>query len=456
MEKRVETPTNVITAQLAGLVEKFRIVFLLLACIAWIPLIFGTSLFHVSGLLGGAFPLSKPFSDLANHCESSKPITAAEFHERQRRLASTLHHLNASAFIAEPGANAHYFGNISATAWKLSERPLLLVITPVLLNDNQIEAKMSILTPQFEASRAKMLPIPHDSVEYIEWPEERNPYEVAISALTIEGKVYLDESARLFIFNGFQKALSNVSVAPSAPEIQELRQRKSDAEIELLKCANEATLLAIRAVHKKMTIGMKESEARRMMSMALKVAGLDNGGCLTLFGENAALPHGSGSDRVLGQSDFALFDCGGSLHGYVSDVTRTVALPKTKIPSEHQAIWGDVLSAQTVAARVAKAGAIAQDIDASARSFLNLTGRGAYFTHRLGHGIGLEGHEEPYIRGGSLDVIKIGHTFSNEPGIYIEGKVGVRLEDCFYIDSDGHSIFLTEGIGGQALSPWDP
>lgn len=255
MEKHVGVkPTNLITAQLTGPVEAFvnmnpllelidyhlqRITFLLLACIAWIPLIFGTSLFHVSGMLGGAFPLLKPFSDLANHCKSSQPITAEEFHERQQRLASTLHHLNASAFIAEPGASAHYFGNISATAWKLSERPLLLIITPVLVNDTQIEAKVSILTPQFEATRAKMLPIPHDSVEYIEWPEERNPYEVAVSALTIEDKAYLDESARLFIFNGFQKALSNVSVAPSAPEIQELRQRKSDTEIELLKCANE-------------------------------------------------------------------------------------------------------------------------------------------------------------------------------------------------------------------------
>ncbi|KAJ4488467.1 peptidase M24, structural domain-containing protein [Lentinula aciculospora] len=430
-----------------------RIAFVLLVYVAWIHLI---PFSLAKDLLGRVFAPSIPFSDLANYCQSSQPINASEFHERQRRLARTLHYLNASAYITEPGASAQYFGNISTTSWKLSERPLLLIITPVLVNDSQVEAKVSILTPRFEATRAKMLPIPHDGVEYIEWSEENNPYEIAASAFSAEGKVYLDDTVRLFIFNGFQKAIPDAIVAPTPPEIKELRQRKSDAEIELLKCANEATLLAIRAVHKKMTIGMKESEARRMMSMALKVAGLDDGGCLTLFGENAALPHGSGSDRVLGQSDFALFDCGGSLHGYVSDVTRTVALPKTKVPSEHRAIWGDVLFAQTVASRVAVAGAIAQDVDASARSFLDLTGRGAYFTHRLGHGIGLEVHEEPYLRGGSLDIIKTGHTFSNEPGIYIEGKVGVRLEDCFYIDGNGQSIFLTENVGGQALSPWNP
>ncbi|KAJ3982700.1 Creatinase/aminopeptidase [Lentinula detonsa] len=441
----------------AGAYYLQRIAFLLLVCMACqIPLFLGTGFLPVKVLLERVFAPPKMFPDLANHCQSAKPIMASEFHERQRRLASALLHLNASAYIAEPGASAQYFGNISTASWKLSERPLLLIITPRLVNDSQVEAKVSILTPRFEATRAKTLPIPFEGVEYIEWREEESPYEIAASALSIEGTVYLDDAARLFVFNGFQKSLPHAEVAPSPAKIKEIRQRKSGAEIELLKCANEATLLAIRAVHKKMNLGMKESEVSKMLSIALQAAGLDNGGCLTLFGENAALPHGSGSDRALGKSDFALFDCVGHLHGYFSDVTRTVALPETRIPAENRAIWGDVLFAQTVASRVAVAGAITQDVDASARTFLELTGRGAYFTHRLGHGIGLEGHEEPYLRGGSLDVIQTGHTCSNEPGIYIEGKVGVRLEDCFYIDGNGQSIFLTEGVGGQALSPWDP
>ncbi|KAE9406758.1 Creatinase/aminopeptidase [Gymnopus androsaceus JB14] len=390
---------------------------------------------------------SNPFSDLSNHCASSQPINASQFHNRQRELANTLHALNASAYITEPGANALYYGNVSTASWRLSERPLLLIVTPVVIND-EVEAKITVLAPYFEATRARMLPIPYEGVEYIEWPEDANPYEMAASILPVEGNVFLDDAARLFIFNGFQKALPHANVSPAPPEIKQIRQRKSIDEIELLKCANEATLLAIRAVHKNMSIA-------GMMTLALKTAGLQNGGCLTLFGENAALPHGSGTDRILGESDFALFDCGGSLHGYVSDVTRLFR--ETKIPSEHEQIWEAVLSAQTVASRVAAAGVIARDVDASARFVFDLGGYGPYFTHRLGHGIGLEGHEEPYLRGGSLDVIKTGHTFSNEPGVYIEGKVGVRLEDCFYIDyANGQSIFLTEGVGGQASSPWNP
>ncbi|KAJ3821175.1 peptidase M24, structural domain-containing protein [Lentinula raphanica] len=436
---------------------RFTILNLLLLCSCTLILLPG--FFEITPLLTRVIGLRDAFHDLDNHCQSAKPITASEFHDRQRRLAETLLDLNASAYIAEPGASAQYFGNISTASWKLSERPLLLIITPHLVNDSQVEAKVSILTPHFEATRAKLLPVPSEDVNYIEWREEENPYEVAASVLPMRKTVYLDDSARLFISSGFQQALQHAQVSPSPSEIREIRQRKSKAEIELLKCANEATLLAIRAVHKRMYIGMKESVASGMMSMALQTAGLEGGSCLTLFGENAALPHGSGSDRALGKNDFALFDCVGSLHGYhrkTSSVPQTVALYQTKVPPEHRAIWGDVHFAQTVASRVALAGTITQDVDAAARSFLDLTGRGSYFTHRLGHGIGLETHEEPYLRGGSLDIIQTGHTFSNEPGIYIEGKVGVRLEDCFYIDSSGQSIFLTEGVGGQALSPWDP
>ncbi|KAF9072905.1 peptidase M24 [Rhodocollybia butyracea] len=412
-----------------------------------------------------SFHLANPYKSqpinlsfhLENHCASSKPINSSEFHVRQQKLAETLHSLNASAYIAEPGASAQYFGNISLTSWKLSERPLLLIITPVVVDD-KVKANISILTPYFEATRAKLLPVPFDSVRYIEWAEDANPYEIAAAEILAEGNVFMDDASRLFIFDGFRKALPRAIISPVPPEIKELRQRKSEAELDLLKCANEATLLAIRNVHKRMYVGMRESEARKMMSIALQEVGLQNGGCLTLFGENAALPHGSGTDRELGEFDFALFDCGGNLHGYISDVTRTVILPQSwqQIPAEHHKIWNIVQFTQTVASRSAIAGAIAQDVDTAARSFLRQTGYDTYFTHRLGHGIGLEGHEEPYLRGGSLDVIKIGHTFSNEPGIYIEGKVGVRLEDCFYINAQGRPVFFTEGVGGQAGSPWDP
>ncbi|KAJ7168239.1 peptidase M24, structural domain-containing protein [Mycena crocata] len=392
-------------------------------------------------------------ASVAKHCEHLGPITAAEFKARQNSLARTLNELNASAYIAEPGASSLYFGNISNSNWGLSERPLLLMITPQQ-TEHEVIAKISILTPVFEAPRAKMLPVSSEAVTFIEWAEESDPYEHAMSILSDEpGPVFVDGYARNFIVDGLRNAHPQAMVSSAPYEIKRLRERKSTAEIELLKCVNEATVLAIRAVHQKLHFGIRESTARAMMRDALGASGLKEGGCLTLFGENAALPHGAGTDRALGQADFALFDCTASLHGYKSDVTRTVALRDSSIPEEHLKIWYSVRSAQSSALSTAHEGVVAAEVDKAARSSLN---HSTYFTHRLGHGIGLEVHEDPYLNGGSKTVLETGHAFSNEPGIYIVGKVGVRLEDCFYIQHDGSSVFLTAGVGGQAKSPWSP
>jgi len=133
-----------------------------------------------------------------------------------------------------------------------------------------------------------------------------------------------------------------------------------------------------------------------------------------------------------------------------------VALASEGLSSEQINIWWLVHSAQSVALASARNGTVTRDVDAAARIMFKNKGYAQYFTHRLGHGIGLEVHEPPYLRGGSSDIIRPGHTFSDEPGIYIEGKVGVRLEDCFYINEDGAGVYLTDGVGGQSTQPWQP
>ncbi|KAH7929783.1 Creatinase/aminopeptidase [Leucogyrophana mollusca] len=400
---------------------------------------------------------NSPFAELATHCAGAQAITHSEFLERQKNLARILHERKAAAYIAEPGANALFFGNISSAAWHLSERPLLLMISPVQ-QGNDISAKVTILTPVFEETRARLLSVPGVDVSYAAWPEDKNPYAVALHALpNFQGEtIYVDGMIRNFIVDGLQNAGSGVKVASAPAEIKQLRERKSTAEIELLKCANEVTLLAVRAVQERMYIGIRESQVRKMMEDALSAAGLTNTFALVLFGENAALPHGAGTDRTLGVSDFALIDTGGALLGYESDVTRTFMLRDSVIPHEHFTYWTNVHTAQTIAQATANAGVVTSHVDAQARVLLELQGLGRYFTHRLGHGIGLEGHESPYLVGGSSDIIQIGHTFSNEPGVYIEGVVGVRLEDCFYIAEDGRAVYLTEGVGGQARGPLYP
>ncbi|PSR94075.1 hypothetical protein PHLCEN_2v4503 [Hermanssonia centrifuga] len=367
------------------------------------------------------------FSGLKEHCAHVSPIPTKSFIKRQDLLAKTLHSLGASAYIAEPGANAGFYANLSGSHWHLSERPLLLIVTPTVDEKGAIRGNISILTPMFEATRARLLPIPSDSeITFPEWPEDMDPYQVALSAISDldDGTIFVDGSTRQFVVDGLQKAAGGGSKVVSAPvEIRRLRERKSKEELNILKCANEVTILAIREARRRMHIGMKESEARSLVRTALSAAGLENLDSITLFGPDAALPHGTGTNRELQKTDFVLIDCGGSLHGYYSDVTRTFALPGSEIPADHLAIWYLVFAAQSAAIETAKNGTITAEVDRAARRTIHAQGYGKYFTHRLGHGIGLEVHESPYLRGGSEDVILTGHTFSDEPGVYIEGQV---------------------------------
>ncbi|OCH95053.1 peptidase M24 [Obba rivulosa] len=398
------------------------------------------------------------FAHLANHCAHIQSIAHHSFLERQQSLARTLLSLNASSYVAEPGANAAFFANVSKSQWWLSERPLLLVISPVIDTNGDIRTNVSVLTPAFEATRAKLLQIPSASdTAFTAWPEDTDPYSVAVAGMPQlqDGVIFVDSSMRKFIADGLQRAAPYSKVASAPVEIMRLRERKSPEELEIMKCANEATVLAIRAARQEMHFGMRESVARNLIEEAMLAAGLQGAEALTLFGENAALPHGSGTDRTLGKHDFVLIDAVGSLHGYSSDVTRTFALPGSTIPSSHLRLWDLVHAAQANALQAAKNGTITADVDAAARRTISDEGYGQYFTHRLGHGIGLETHEFPYLRGGSSDLILTGHTFSDEPGIYIEGQVGIRLEDCFYIGENGDAIFLTAGIGGPARNPWN-
>ncbi|TFY82286.1 hypothetical protein EWM64_g1725 [Hericium alpestre] len=437
--------------------------YLSLVCL-WIVVFFAPLLAEHYDFITAKSHASIPsYSHLATHCASVSSIPASEFQQRQQTLAEMLHALNASAYIAEPGASALYYGNISGSAWHLSERPLLLLVTPEIARPSEgaaeVRPKISVLTPAFEATRAKLLPVPAEQVSYPEWPEDVNPYEVAVSAISSlvpEGKIYVDGAIRHFIVDGLQKAAPKARVLNAPVEIRELRERKSQRELEIMKCANEVTVLAIRAVRARLFEGIRESEASGYMHDALAAAGLQDLFYLVLFGENAALPHGSGTDRILGKHDFVLIDCGGSLHSYQSDVTRTFLLDDSSVNDEKMALWNTIKAAQAYALQTARAGVLTRVVDQAARDVISEGANVQYFTHRLGHGIGLEGHESPYLVGGSNDIIQIGHTFSDEPGIYIEGKVGVRLEDCFYINNDGEAVYLTQGVGGPARNPWSP
>ncbi|SJL04686.1 uncharacterized protein ARMOST_08056 [Armillaria ostoyae] len=356
-------------------------------------------------------------------------------------LGKTLTALNASAYITEPGASTLYYANVSSSYWHLSERPLLLIV--------DASAQVTVLTPKFEGTCVRLLSIPADA-EWVEWVEDEVPCK---QLPDIKGTVFVDGSIHHFIVNGLRTVFPKATVIAVSTEIRQLRERKSEGELELLRCANEATLLAIQHTHKHMHISIRESGAHQLVACTLANVCAFNVTCSPSY---PALPHGSGTDRRLGPDDFALFDCTTSLHGYWSDITCTLALPASTIPDIHLQIWNFVHSAQHSTFQTIHTGVAAKHVDETPRLFLRLAGYAMYFTHCLGHGIGLEVHEDPYLNGGSEAILQTGHTFSDEPGVYIEGKVSVRLEDCFYIAQNGSAVYLMAGVGGPALSPWKP
>ncbi|KAI0256467.1 peptidase M24, structural domain-containing protein [Lactifluus subvellereus] len=337
------------------------------------------------------------FEHLSSHCPHIFPIPESSFLCRQQPLANALRALNASAYIAEPGASAAYFVNISGSSWHLSDRPLLLMVTPGEENSSTVEAtaRIPVLTPAFEATLRGSFPCsPHPRMA-----GDVDPYEVAVVALPMP-RGDADADAQMISVDG---------------KIHRLRERKSREVLDVLKYFNEATVLAMRAIREKLHIGIRESQAWRLLQHALAAVG------------NAAHPHGSGTDRTLGPSDLVVTDCGGSLHGYMSGVTGTFYLDESKPTRYHVTLWNLVHEAQALAMNAAHAGTITSVADKVARDLSKRFGVAQFFTHHLGHGIGLEDHESPYLRGNSVDIIEIGHIFTNEPGIYIEGEINFRL-----------------------------
>jgi hypothetical protein len=194
------------------------------------------------------------FHHLAAHCDSLEPIQPSEYHARQSALASALHSLRAAAYIAEPGPNAEYFANLSLSQWGLSERPFLLIISPLESSTSaQIVPQVTIITPLFESSRAKLLAIPTaGNVRFVPWGDDADPYAVAISSLRDsvdmakdEVSLFIDENSRYFIADGIKNAADGIRTEITPPEIRALREQKSPTEVALLRCVNEVSIEAL-------------------------------------------------------------------------------------------------------------------------------------------------------------------------------------------------------------------
>ena len=380
-----------------------------------------------------ASPDDDPWAALAGFCDGVAPPDAEEQAGHRERLSRALHDAGHAALVAEPGATMQHLAGVR---WGRSERPFLLVVTRA--------GEPWWVVPAFEERTAREQ---LGDAPVRVWQEHESPYAIAAAGLAGaglgEGTVAVEPQLRHFVVEGLRNALGAGRVVDGAAVVDAVRMRKLPAELVRLRRANEATKAALRLVAETaVREGMRQSELAELVRRAQERAGLSDVWVLALFGPSAAFPHGTEHDRALQEGDLVLVDTGGSLHGYRSDITRTWALGTP--PADAGRAWAVVAEAQRAALEAIRPGVACGDVDAAARAVIDAAGFGPgyhRFTHRLGHGIGLEVHEHPYLVPGSTRLLEPGMTMSAEPGIYVPGAFGVRIEDIVAVTDDGCEVF---------------
>ncbi len=363
--------------------------------------------------------------------ESPPPITEEERAGRRARAQELMDGHGLVAMFIEPGATLDYY---SGVGWGRSER-LFGMLLPR-------RGDAVIVCPAFEAERAETRM--DGRFEILPWQEDESPYGLIGDALRgwgwRAGRVAVDETARYFVPVGLGKEAPSYGYESAAPVTHAMRGRKSDHELALMRFANEVTLAAYEAAFATLREGMTQRDLSQTISTAMARLGY-RGYAMALIGEASAYPHGMDNPRPLREGDIVLVDGGIGVHGYRSDITRTVAYGEPS--AEAVQVFELVRRAQARALEHARPGVTAGSVDEAARAVITAGGYGPgyrTFSHRLGHGIGLEGHEWPYLVKDSPVVLEPGMTFSDEPGIYQYGKFGVRLEDIMVITADGAEL----------------
>jgi Xaa-Pro dipeptidase len=393
-----------------------------------------------AGGLPEAFRALKPLG------ERVKPISTDEFRERmahaQKVMAESAPEFD--AIFCAPGTALYYFTGIR---WGASERLLGLVLPK--------SGDPILVVPGFEEGRLReKLKFP---AEVRVWQEDESPTKIAAGALVQRGirtgRIGIEETAPFTFYDHLREAAPGFECVSADPVTIACRGKKSVHELELMRLACEATFDVFRAVFASLREGMSQEDIGKLVEGGFARMGL-HGGALTLVGESAALPHGTVKPRKLRGGDVVLIDGGCAVEGYQSDVTRTGAFGKP--PEKVVRAYEIVRKAQGAALEAARAGRLSGTVDDAARKVITDAGYGPdykYFTHRLGHGIGLDGHEHPYLVRASKTVLEAGMTFSNEPGIYVPGEFGMRCEDDIAIAAEGPAQLLTKEFQASLERP---
>lgn len=384
--------------------------------------------------------LPPSISKLKSLESEATPITVEERRARVERARELMQANNLQAIIVATGSSLPYF---SAVHWWLSERFFAMALP--------VKGEPFFVCPAFEEDRAReqIASGPFgEKADVRTWQEDEDPYARVAQGLNDlglrTGTLGIDEKTPFVFSHGIGQAVPALQIASATPVTAGCRMIKSDQEIALMRLAAKATLMAYAAAHEALHEGMTQHDFAQLVEAAHKQLGF-KGGAEVQVGEFSALPHGSIHPQQIREGTILLMDGGCTVEGYNSDISRTFVLGKPT--DKMKRVFDIVHQAQSTALATARPGLPCEAVDAAARKVIVDAGYGPgfkYFTHRLGHGMGLDGHEWPYLVHGDKLPLAANMTFSDEPGIYIRGEFGVRLEDDMHILSDKAELFTPQ------------
>ena len=390
-------------------------------------------------------PLPPAIAALTSMRDRAKPITNDERSARIEKARKLMAEHKIDAILLTGGTSLVYFTGLR---WGNSER-LLAVLIPRVGNPY-------VVCPAFEEDRAReqlaLGPLAHTDVAT--WQEDESPFERVAQGLkdrgVSAGRLGVEETTKFVFADSIASAAPALKITSATPVTAGCRMIKDSHEVALMRLACEATLKCYEAVYKALHPGMTQDQVGALLTAGFGRLGFP-GGASVQVGEYTALPHGSLTPQTIREGTIIMMDNGCTAEGYQSDITRTYVLGKAT--DKMKKVFDIVHQAQTAALKAGRPGIPPEDIDAAGRKVIVDAGYGPgykYFSHRLGHGMGMDGHEWPYLVKNNMFgwekalTLQPGMVFSDEPGIYIKGEFGVRLEDDMHITPNGAELFTPQ------------
>jgi len=385
-------------------------------------------------------PLPPSLAKLQSRKGEATPITLDERRQRQEHARKLMSENALDAIVLMEGTSLRYFTGVR---WWGGERAFALILPA--------KGAAFYVCPAFEEGRAReqLSNAPDGAQPDVRtWQEDENPYQRIAQGLKERGistgKLGIEETIRFMFVDGIAKASPQATIKSATPVTAGCRMVKSAHEVALMRLASQVTLAAYEAVYHALREGMTQAQVEDLIAAAYGRLGFP-GDASIMVDEYTASPHGSTTPQVIREGSIIMIDDGCVVEGYQSDITRTFVLGKAS--DKMKQVFDIVHRAQAAALAAARPGAVCGSVDDAARKVITDAGYGPdykYFTHRLGHGLGMDGHEWPYLVRGNTTPLQANVTTSDEPGIYIRGEFGIRLEDDLHVTENGAELFTPQ------------